>query len=139
MPAKDRIHDQVKHALIADGWTITSENYTIRIDERNVVIDIFAERGLLAARRNDEHIAVEVKSFLGPSPVNDLRDAIGQYILYRSVLRRADPHRMPYLAVDSAAAAGILSEPIGQAILHDEHVRLIVVDIQQERIIEWIP
>jgi hypothetical protein len=113
MPAKDRIHDQVKHALIADGWTITSENYTIKVDERNVVIDIFAERGLLAARRNDERIAVEVKSFLGPSPVNDLRDAIGQYILYRSVLRRADPHRMPYLAVDSAAAAGILSEPIG--------------------------
>lgn len=138
MPARDRIHDQVKRALIVDGWDITSENFTIWVDERNVVIDIFAERGLLAAQRGDERIAVEVKSFIGSSPVSDLRDAVGQYVLYRSVLRRADPERVPYLAVDSAAAAGILSETIGQALLSDEGVRLIVVDIRQERIIEWI-
>lgn len=137
MPAKDRIHNQVKRALIADGWRITDENYTVWIDERNVVIDLFAERGVLAAERGDQRIAVEVKSFLGPSPVNDLRDAVGQYILYRSVLRRADPGRTPYLAVDSAAAAGILSETIGEAILSDEGVRVIVVDIRQERILEW--
>lgn len=141
MPQRDRIHNQVRNALIADGWTITDEEYHLKLDTRSVYIDIFAERSLLAAERAGRRIAVEVKSFLDASEVKDLRDAVGQYILYAAVLRRIpeESDRLPYLAVDSAAGYGILDEAIGRAVLEDQQVRVIVVDIQQERIVEWRP
>ena len=31
MPARDKFHDTVKHALIKDGWTITHDPLYMRI------------------------------------------------------------------------------------------------------------
>lgn len=41
---------------------------------------------LLAAEKEKEKIAVEVKSFAGVSVVRDLENAIGKYILYYDIL-----------------------------------------------------
>ena len=45
-------------------------------------IDLGAER-LIAAEKGIEKIAVEVKSFVGSSKIEDLRDAVGQFVIYR--------------------------------------------------------
>jgi hypothetical protein len=137
MPAKDRYHDVVKAALIADGWTITDENYVIRIGKQRIFIDLEAEHQLIAAAIGDHKIAVEVKSFVGASTVVDLREAVGQYVLYRSVLRRVDPERVPYLAIDMVTAQEVFSEPLADYLVTDEQVRILVVDIVTERILEW--
>jgi len=42
--AKDKIHDQVKHALIKDGWTITDDPYTLKYGTDNSYPDFAAER-----------------------------------------------------------------------------------------------
>src|SRR5215468_8214069 len=55
-------------------------------------IDIGAER-LIAAERGAEKIAVEIKSFVGASAMADLENALGQFVLYRSVLKTLDPSR----------------------------------------------
>jgi len=63
MPAKDKHHEAVKKALIKDGWTITHDPYMIPLQDQGVTyVDIGAER-LLAAIRETEKIAVEVKTF----------------------------------------------------------------------------
>ena len=64
-------------------------------------------------------------------------NAVGQYVMYRSVLRRLEPNRMPYLAIDIETAQTIFAEPLAEYLVEDEQVRLIVVDIAAERIIEW--
>ena len=74
---KDVIHDEVKAALENDGWTVTAEHYTVRYEELTIFPDPAAER-MLAAQRGPQKIAVEVKSFLGRSTVQEVRDAIGQ-------------------------------------------------------------
>jgi hypothetical protein len=66
MAARDAFHDAVKQGLIKDGWTITHDPLVIRLGKRNMLIDLAAEN-LLAARREDQNIAVEIKSFTGPS------------------------------------------------------------------------
>lgn len=137
MPARDIYHDAVKAALIAEGWTITAEDYTIPVGLQRVYIDLQAERGLITAQQGSEKIAVEVKSFIGVSAVKDLRDAIGQYAMYRSVLSRLDPERVPYLAIDSETAQTTFSEPLAQYLVTDEQVLLVIVDVQAERIVEW--
>jgi hypothetical protein len=83
--AKDIYHYTVRAALKKDGWTITDDPLRFAIGSRSVYIDLGAEK-LFAAEKEDRKIAVEVKSFLRPSPVSDLEDALGQYVLYSKIL-----------------------------------------------------
>lgn len=85
MPARDFLHDAVRNALIRDGWTITHDPLRLNVPGRNLYVDLGAER-LLAAERGAVEIAVEVKSFLGPSDVRDLEDALGQFMRTTSCL-----------------------------------------------------
>ena len=76
MPAKDLYHDTVKTALIKDGWTITDDPLSIEVGGRDLFVDFGAEKLLIAQRRNQK-IAVEVKSFISPSPISDFEQALG--------------------------------------------------------------
>jgi predicted RecB family endonuclease len=59
---KDRFHDVVKTGLEKQGWQITADPYEINVDDVDFEIDLAAEQ-LLAAQRDHQKIAVEVKSF----------------------------------------------------------------------------
>ena len=76
MPTRDLIHNAVKNALIKDGWTITADPYLIAYEDVTLFADLGAERPL-AAQREGRKIVVEVKSFLSPSPMFDLKSALG--------------------------------------------------------------
>ena len=86
MAAKDLYHDHVRKALETDGWTIMHDPLSVKWLGRSLQIDLGAER-IIAAEKGNERIAVEVKSFIGDSPIEDLRDALGQFVIYRSALR----------------------------------------------------
>lgn len=136
MPQRDIYHESVKRALVADGWTITHDPYTITFGARYGFIDLGAER-TIAAERAGQKIAVEIKSFVGPSPVADLEAAIGQYLLYRSWLARTDPDRELYLAVDTAAAGDVFEDLSAKVVVDDYAIKLLVVEIEQGRIRTW--
>lgn len=137
MPAKDLYHSAVRTALERDGWTITHDPYTLTFGRRDVFVDLAAEK-TIAAEKQGRRIAVEVKSFLGPSEVRDLEVAIGQYIFYRSLLTRSDKDRFLYLAVAESVYIGILNEEIAGPVLEDARVQLVVFDPVKEVVIKWI-
>ena len=138
MPAKDIYHDNVKNALIKDGWTITHDPLRLKWGVKDMYVDLGAEQ-LLSAEKPGRKIAVEIKSFIGASEMNDLEKAIGQYVIYRSVMTRTETDRMLYLAIHNEAFLDIFEEPIGRILLEDYQVRLIVYDLQSEVILKWIP
>jgi hypothetical protein len=105
---------------------------------RRTCVDLGAEH-LLAAEKDQRKIAVEVKSFLGPSEMADLEQAIGQYTVYHDVLSRAEPDRALFLAVDEEVYNNLFEEPIGELLLENQRIRLIVFDPQTEVIRQWIP
>ena len=82
---------------------------------------------------------MEVKSFTGPSDVAELEKAIGQYVLYHDVLAEREPDRVLYLAIPQETLIDIFEEPIGQLMLKNSRVRLIVFDSSQEALAQWIP
>ena len=99
-------------------------------------VDLGAER-ILSAEKAGQKIAVEVKSFVGASDMNDLENALGQYLVYRSVIARTEPDRKLYLAITQSVFTELLSEPLGQIIRADYQVCLIVFAEKNEEIVQW--
>jgi hypothetical protein len=136
--AKDIYHNTVKAALQKDGWTITHDPFPLKIGKKRLSIDLGAER-LIAAENQSFKIVVEVKSFVGQSDVKDLEQALGQYILYQQILGETSIDRVLYLAVSETTFKGIFSVEIGQVLLKNGIIRLIVFDDEKEEITRWIP
>lgn len=138
MPARDRYHEQVRHALIKDGWTITDDPLRLKWGKKDLYVDLGAEQ-LLTAEKGLHKIAVEVKSFVGQSEVADLEKALGQYILYCEILSTLQPDRQLYLAVSEETFANLFEEPIGQILLQRQRLQLMVFDPIVEVIRQWTP
>jgi len=138
MPAKDLYHDIVVEALIADGWTITDDPYRLRYGDRKLYVDLGAERTTIAAEKQGEKIAVEIKSFLGQSGIDDLEDAVGQYNIYRVVLQEIEPDRTLFLAVPERAFEQVFDDKFGRLIIRGQRLLLIVFDEEKGGIAQWI-
>src|SRR5256885_2104994 len=89
LPTRDLFHEAVRQALERDGWTITPDPYALAFGQHNLYVDLGAER-ILAAEKAGEQIAVEIKTFSGKSEIRDLETAVGQYVVYRTLLSRQD-------------------------------------------------
>lgn len=137
MPAKDYIHDAVKNALIKDGWIITHDPYLIRYEEVTLSADLGAEHPL-AAERAGQKIVVEVKSFIGISPIHELKIALGQYDIYLGFLEIIAPERKLYIAVSQKIYQEFFQLKAIQALMRRYQTPLIVVNVTTEEIVTWI-
>lgn len=135
--AKDIFHANVRKALEKDGWVITSDPLRIDLDETYIEIDLAAEMAL-AAEKNGEKIAVEIKSFLGKSIISDFHLAIGQYLDYIEALDESEPERELYLAIPlEAYNHRVFQGRFIQKRLKNENVKLLIFDPLDNIIIEW--
>jgi XisH protein len=107
MSRKDRFHQAVKNALIKDGWTITHDFLPLKIGTLNLEVDLGAEK-LVVAERENQKIAVEVKSFLRASKITDFYQAFGQFFPYKVALEELEPDRTLYLAIPDPTYQGIV-------------------------------
>ena len=134
--AKYIYHSTVRIALEKDGWTITDDPLTLRIGGRSAFIDLGAEK-LFAAEKEGKRIAVEVKSFISPSPVKDLEQALGQYIMYSQVLERQNFDRLLYLAIPQRVFLDFFSEELPQLIIELNHLKLLIFDSDSQEVVKW--
>jgi hypothetical protein len=137
LPAKDLYHDAVKSALLKDGWQITADPYRITYKDIDLYADLAAERPI-AATRKGEKIVVEIKSFVGRSPMNDLHGAVGQYVIYRDLLRETEPEYRLYLAIDDITYENFFRREGIDFLRRASQIPLIIVDIEKEEIVQWI-
>jgi hypothetical protein len=124
VPVRDSIHETVKTAFIQDGWEITADPYVISYGERFLFVDLGAS-GLIGVMQGNKRIAIEIKQFRSPSQIADLEQTIGQYMLY--------------LAVSEATYDGILTEPIGKLAIEQLSLRLAIINLDRQEIVQWIP
>jgi hypothetical protein len=137
MPRLDFIHSSVKNALIADGWRVTDDPYIIEYLKTRLYADLGAERPI-AAERGEQKIVIEVKSFLGASKFQDLKEALGQYDIYRYLLEETAPERKLYVAISNEAYSNFFSQEVIKLVLEKHQLPLIIVDINQEEVLKWI-
>ena len=136
--AKDLFHDVVKTALIKDGWQITDDPLFLKVGGVDFFIDLGAEK-LLAAERDDEKIAVEIKSFINTSTIADFHLAIGQFINYRTALKLKNPDRKLFLAIPDNAYDSFFQKEFPRLIIQEYQLELFVYDIENEVILQWLP
>ncbi len=137
MPPKDLFHDAVKRALEKDGWTITHEQLPVSFELGDMYVDLGAEK-ILAAQRDSEKIAVEIKSFVRASAISEFHTALGQFINYRFALLEQEPERTLYLAVPIDAYSSFFTIRLVQNVIRTYGLKLITYNPILEVIVEWI-
>ncbi len=135
--AKDIFHDIVKIALEKDGWLITHDPLHIKLKKRQIFIDLGAEK-LLIAEKDSQKIAVEVKSFVGTSPLTDFYKALGQYQIYLLALRHKFPERVLYLAIPYESYELLISDELLQEFLTELNLNYIIFEPETSQIKQWI-
>jgi hypothetical protein len=137
MSAKDIFHNTVKIALEKDNWLITHDPLSFELTEKvKVRIDLSAEK-LITAEKDNQKIAVEVKSFIGLSAISEFHTAIGEFLNYKVVLTQKDPHRILYLAISQDIYEGFFLDSFIQTVLQTYDIKLLVFDVKREEILLW--
>ncbi|MBM0745000.1 fatty-acid oxidation protein subunit alpha (plasmid) [Phormidium sp. CLA17] len=101
-------------------------------------MDLGAEK-VVAAQRGEQKIAVEIKSFLGPSKISQFYGALGQFIAYRAALQIQEPERMLYLAVPSSIYELFFATSFIQDLVGQNQLNLLSYDLEREVIERWQP
>jgi hypothetical protein len=137
MSRKDQFHEAIKHGLEKEGWLITHDPFTIQITETiRLKIDLGAET-TIAAQRDQEKIAVEIKSFITDSEISEFHTALGQYLNYMQALEEEDPDRTLHLAIPLETYNDFFQISFVQTSLKRHAVNVIIYDPIQEEIKQW--
>ncbi len=135
--AKDYFHELVKEALIKEGWLITHDPLSLKEWDPKWEIDLGAEK-IIAAEKESEKIAVEVKSFLNESFAYEFHAALGQYINYKLGLGQIDINRKLFLAVPLEVWETEFQRKGIQFSVNNLNIRLIVYNTETKEIEKWI-
>ena len=135
--ARDKFHQEVKQALEKEGWLITDDPLYIKVGQIPVHIDIGAEK-LIGAEKNGEKIAVEIKTFGRASFITALHEAVGKYIIYRSVLKYIQSDRIIYLALPDDIYAEFGNEPIVKSVFTEYNFKILIYEPTTQLITSWI-
>ena len=137
MPALDQCHDNVVNALAKAGWTVADRQFGFKTPLNWLFIDIQATR--VTSGAIEQILLVEVKCFAdGGSTMSDLYTAIGQYLVYRTMLRELGKSLPLYLAIPTKAYYGVFQRLV-PSLIDELKINVIVVDLGQERIELWRP
>ena len=137
MPERDSVHDSIRQALINDGWNITHDPLVIHIGPKWVFVDLGVS-SVISANRDEQKIAVEIKSFVGKSDMHNLEQAVGQFVIYEQILKQKEPERIVYLAVTTEVYTNVFKNELGQLLINNKIVRLLVFKLNDEVITQWI-
>lgn len=135
--AKDIFHDLVRTGLESEGWIITNDPYRIELDNTNFQIDLAGEK-IIAAEKDNQKIAVEIKSFLNPSAVTDFYNALGQFLSYRLVLKTIEPQRLLFLAIPLDSYEEFFQSTFAKLAINEYQLKLIIYDSEKGGLTQWI-
>ncbi|MBK9013108.1 MAG: fatty-acid oxidation protein subunit alpha [Saprospiraceae bacterium] len=136
MAAKDKYHDLVKDALIKDGWKITHDPLRFKTGEVEFKIDLGAEE-VIGAEKGDSKMAVEIKvsSALRHCMIFE---ALGQFNSYVVGLETYEPDRVLFLAIPKRVYDFFFQKPGIQLIVKRNNLKIVVYNIGQKKIEQWI-
>lgn len=136
MPAFDQCHEQVVRALQKEGWNVEAEQVTLSLGKRRIFVDLRAVRGVNGNRQ--QMMLIEVKCFPSSTTVNEeLYHAIGQYLVYRAMLTERRLETPLYLSIPEPIFNSAFDLPM-KRVVEDSQIKLVIVNLEAERVVQWI-
>lgn len=114
---------------------ITHDPYFVQMGKLKGFIDLGAE--LLAAEKEAEKIAVEIKNFVGLSDLNEFKEALGQYLLYKLALSKKEPERTLFLAIPNTFYQDFFEDAFFKEILELYTLKIVTFDEINAKIVIW--
>lgn len=119
-----------------DGWRIADQHFRLAVGKRNVYVDLRAVHAVNGTSR--QIMLVEVKCFPDSDTIlQELYTAVGQYLFYRVMLNMLDDPTPLYMSIPQTVFESELDETASQ-FLRETRIRLIIVNLEEERIVQWI-
>jgi XisH protein len=138
MPRKDAYHDHVRTALEKDGWQITDDPFLIDFRGTLLFADLGAERAT-GIRHRGSKISIEVKVLEEPARFTKFECAVGQYIVYRRLMKGLLLQRELYLAISDKVFENFFQKkPAVMEVVTGEQINLLVFDPRRKEIVQWI-
>jgi len=133
--AFDVCHEQIVRALEKDGWQIDDRPRRLNLEDRVVYVDIQAMRQVNGSRQ--QILLAEVKCFPDrDSTTRELYIAFGQYIIYKAMLAELDLMTPLYLALPDEVYNQLFDSTVQRAV-RDNHVKLVIVNLDTETVSQW--
>jgi hypothetical protein len=108
----------------------------IETDDVDFEVDLGAEK-IIAAEKEGQKIAVEVKSFLAASFVYEFHRVLGKWNNYSLGLEDFEPNRKLYLAIPFKIYEDSFHLSFVQKAIKRFKIRLILFDIDNKKIVKW--
>lgn len=138
MPRKDAFHDIVKVALVKDGWEITDDPFLIGFRGTLLFADLGAEKTTMFRPRRRK-ISIEIKGLDEPARFAKFECAVGQYVVYRRLMRSLQLPRELYLAISLNVFTNFFQKkPAVMEVVTGEEIHLLIFDPQKKEIVQWI-
>lgn len=99
---------------------------------------VYADLRLQNRQDHRAIIILEVKCFSDRRKiVDEFYSAVGQYVLYRNVLRLKRMSVDLYLSVPASIYDTFFQRRSVQATIEDMKIRIIVIDVEREEVVRW--
>ena len=92
----------------------------------------------MSAEKNGEKIAIEIKSFIGLSDLDQFEDALGQFLIYLFALRKIEEDRVLYLGIPRDFYENFFSDPFFVELCLFYKVKILVYNEIKAVINKWI-
>ncbi len=133
--AFDVCHEQIVRALEKEGWQVDERPRRLNLEDRVVYIDIQAMRQVNGSRQ--QILLAEVKCFPErDSTTRELYIAFGQYIIYKAMLAELNITTTLYLALPEEVYHQLFDATVQRAV-RDNHVKLVIVNLDTETVSQW--
>lgn len=133
--ALDSCEPEIIRAFERAGWFVDDKPHHIALNNR----DLFADLRLRSGDNLREIVVIEVKCFNDPDDdLPEIYHATGQYLMYRLAMDTLGDQHIPlYLALPEAAYERFRFEPIFLMLFNQAGVKLVIVDLEREVIVQW--
>ncbi len=107
------------------------------MEKDKMYIDLGAEK-LIAATKEKQKIAVEVKSLVARSMISAFHELVGQFITCSSVLKKQESDRVLYVAVPNDAYATLFQKDFVIDIVGTFKIKVFVFEPDDKKILKWV-
>jgi hypothetical protein len=136
MPTTDECHEHLVHALDKAGWKVESAPFKLYHYSRIIYTDLRVSQVTNGVQ--EELLLIELKCVPErTSSAVELYTAIGQYLVYRAMLVEFALPFSLYLVVPEVLFR-TLFDNIVRRVVKDNSIKLIVVNLEKERITTWV-